>query len=97
MSRADIDAIHSIREETERAENRGDADFFRAHCTDDLVVMPPGMPAVFGKEAAVEFMREFFRQFAFRIEYTSQETQIHGDVALDRGAFFHTPNAKAGG
>ena len=47
MSETDIEAIHSIREQTEKAENIGDADFFKAACTDNVVVMPPGMPAVF--------------------------------------------------
>ena len=47
MTTADIEAIHSLRRETENAENSGDADFFKSHCTQDVVVMPPGMPAVF--------------------------------------------------
>jgi len=97
MSETDIEAIHSIREQTEKAENIGDADFFKEACTDNVVVMPPGMPAVFGSSAAVEFMREFFRQFDFHIEYVSEETEIHGDIAFDRGTYSHSLTPKAGG
>ena len=54
----EVQAIHTVRERTMQAENTGDAGFFDSACTADLVVMPPNMPAVVGRGAAVEFMRE---------------------------------------
>ena len=93
----DVQAIHEIRERTMRAENTGDADFFNSACTEDVVVMPPNMPAVSGRGAAVGFMREFLRQFDLNIEYVSEETQIHGDVAFDRGTYSQTLTPEAGG
>jgi uncharacterized protein (TIGR02246 family) len=97
MNEADIDAIKSVREKTEAAENSGDAEFFLTYCSDDVIVMPPGMPVVNGPKAASEFMREFFRQFDFHIEYESEETQILGDTAFDRGTFFHRLTPRGGG
>jgi ketosteroid isomerase-like protein len=93
----DVQAIHTIRERTMHAENIGDADFFDSACTADFVVMPPNMPAVVGRGAAVGFMREFLSQFDLSIRYVSEETQIHGDIAFDRGTYSQSLTPKAGG
>lgn len=93
----DVEAIGAIRERTMQAENDGDADFFDTACTEDVVVMPPHMPAVVGRGAAVGFMREFLGQFDMAIQYVSEETRIHGDMASDRGTYSQTLTAKAGG
>ena len=97
MREKDIEAIHEVRERTSHAENTGDADFFAEACTEDVVVMPPGLPTVLGRAATVEFMRELFRQVDFHIEYVSEEIQLHGDIAFDRGTYSHTLTPKAGG
>ena len=97
MREKEIEAIHAVREATTQAENTGDANFFGEACTGDVVVMPPGMPAVLGRDATVEFMREFFREVDFHIEYVSEEIQLHGDLAFDRGTYSHTLTPKAGG
>lgn len=97
MSDSDLQAIHSIRAGAEAAENCGDADYFLKHCSDDVVVMPPAMPQVTGAGNVAEFMREFFRQFDFRISYSSEETQVFGDRAFDRGSFTHTLTPQSGG
>ena len=93
----DVQAIHTVRERTMLAENTGDADFFDSACTADIVVMPPNMPAVVGRQAAVGFMREFLSQFDLSIRYVSEETQIHGDIAFDRGTYSQSLTPKAGG
>lgn len=97
MTQADVEAIKAVREKTQAAENSGDAEFFLTYCSDDVVVMPPGMPLIVGSKAASEFMREFFRQFDFHIEYKSEETQIAGDIAFDRGTFSHRLTPRTGG
>ncbi len=94
---SDVQAITEIRERTMHAENVGDAEFFDSACTEDVVVMPPGMPAVVGRDAAVGFMRAFLGQFDLRIEYVSEETRVDGDVAYDRGTYSQTLVPKAGG
>ncbi len=93
----DVQAIQEIRERTMHAENSGDADFFDSICTDDVVVMPPSMPAVTGRGATVAFMRDFLSQFDLSIQYVSEETQIHGGVAFDRGTYSQTMTPRAGG
>ena len=93
----DIRAIAEIREHTMRAENTGDAEFFNSACTDDIVLMPPGLPAVSGREAAVGFMRAFLSHFDLRIHYVSAETEIFGDAAYDRGTYTQTLAPKGGG
>ncbi len=93
----DVQAIHSVRERTMRAENTGDADFFDSACTADIVVMPPNLPAVVGRGATVGFMREFLSQFDVSIRYVSEETQVHGDIAFDRGTYSQGLTPKAGG
>jgi uncharacterized protein (TIGR02246 family) len=93
----DIQAIAEIRERTMQAENAGDADFFNSACTEDVVAMPPGMPAFVGRDAAVGFMQFFLSQFDMRIRYVSEETQIDGDTAYDRGTYAQTLTPKGGG
>ena len=93
----DVHAIAEIRTRTMQAENSGDADFFGSACTEDVVVMPPGMVAVTGRDAAVAFMRAFLGQFDLSIEYVSEETRVDGDVAYDRGTYSQTLVSKTGG
>jgi ketosteroid isomerase-like protein len=93
----DRDALERLREETTAAENSGDASFFERVAANDLVVMPPNAPAVLGRSAAVAFMQQFLGQFDLRIQYVSEEIQIHGDVAFDRGTYSQTLTPKSGG
>ena len=94
---SDVQAITEIRERTMHAENVGDAEFFDSACAEDVVVMPPGMPVVVGRDAAVGFMRAFLGQFDLRIEYVSEEIRVDGDVAYDRGTYSQTLGPKCGG
>jgi uncharacterized protein (TIGR02246 family) len=94
---SDIQAIAEIRERTMQAENDGDADFVKSVCTEDIVVMPPGMQAVSGRSAALGFMHGFLEQFDLQILYVSAEIQIDGDIAYDRGTYSQHLAAKDGG
>ncbi len=97
-SQKDVEAIRELQRRTEEAENSGDVEYFNSGvCTDDVVVMPPNMPVVVGPVASVEFMREFLRHFDLKIHYVSEETQVHGDFAFDRGSYSHTLTPRAGG
>jgi uncharacterized protein (TIGR02246 family) len=93
----DSQAISDIRERTRQAENTGDADFFDANCTDDVVMMPPNLPEVSGRGPTVAFMRGFFSQFELNVQYVNKEIQVHGDIAFDRGKYSQTLTPKAGG
>ena len=96
-SQFDVLAIRDIRERTMRAENTGDADFFNFVSADDIVVMPPGMTAVVGRDATVAFMKEFLSHFDLNIRYVSEETLVQGNIAYDRGTYSQTLTPKAGG
>jgi uncharacterized protein (TIGR02246 family) len=90
-------AIHGLRERTEKAENDGDAAFFETLAADDIVVMPPNMPVVKGRDATVRFMREFLGGFDLEIHYVSEEIQVRGDFAFDRGTYTQTLTPNGGG
>ena len=93
----DRQAIAENRERTMHAENVGNAEFFHSACVEDVVVMPPGMPACVGRDAAVEFMRAFLGQFDLTINYVSEEIRVAGDLAYDRGTYSQTLVPRAGG
>ena len=97
MSESDVRTLNQLRERTMEAENAGDAAFFEGASAEDVVVMPPGMPAVFGRAAAVTFMGAFLGQFDLRIQYVSQEIRVNGDFGFDRGTYSQTLTPKGGG
>ena len=91
---SDVRALNELRERTMEAENAGDASFFERVSAEDVVVMPPGMPAVSGRAATVAFMRAFLGQFDLRIQYVSEEIRVHGDLGFDRGTYSQTLTPK---
>ena len=97
MGESDVRTLNQLRERTMQAENAGDATFFEDVSAEDVIVMPPGMPAVLGRTATVAFMSAFLGQFDLRIQYVSEEVQVHGDLGLDRGTYSQTLTPKGGG
>jgi uncharacterized protein (TIGR02246 family) len=97
MSESDVRTINQLRERTMQAENAGDSAFFEGVSAEDMVVMPPGMPAVSGRAATVAFMSVFLGQFDLRIQYVSEEIRVHGDFGFDRGTYSQTLTPKGGG
>lgn len=94
MGESDVRALNELRERTMEAENAGDASFFEGVLTEDVVIMPPGMPAVSGRAATVAFMSAFLGQFDLQIQYVSEEIRIHGDLGFDRGTYSQTLTPK---
>ena len=98
---ADLNAIVTIRDALEAAENAGDADAVATLLSDDAVVMVPDFPVTEGKTACTHLMRDImawlFEQFDRRITYVSDEVAIIGDMAFDRGTFAFTVSPKSGG
>ena len=97
MSEVDRAGLDRLREQTQQAERDGKASFFDEVAADDIVVMPPNLPAVVGRAATVEFMRDFLGAFDLQISYTSEEVQVHGDIAFDRGTYAQTMTPRDGG
>ena len=97
MSESDVRTLNQLRERTMQAENAGDATFFEGVSAEDVIVVPPGMPAVSGRTATVAFMSAFLGQFDLRIQYVSEEIRVHGDLGFDRGTYAQTLTPKGGG
>jgi len=90
-------AIEQIRARILEAELKGDTSVFEQVTTPDVVVMPPNLAPINGREASVDLMKQFFSQNALHIEYASAQIQVNGDQAFDRGSYSQTVTPKNGG
>ena len=97
MIEPDRESLDRLRDQTEEAENEGDVSFFEGVAADDIIVMPPNSPAVVGRAATVAFMREFLSQFNLQIRYASEEIQVYGRIAFNRGTYAQTLTLRSGG
>ena len=79
------------------AENGGDFAYFTHAAAEDVVLMPPNAPPVVGRAVAVAFMREFLGTFDLQIRYSSDEVQVRGELAFDRGTYSQTLTPRSGG
>jgi ketosteroid isomerase-like protein len=98
---SDRQALQALAERMVAAELAGDAAFFEHVLAEDVVIMPPGIPAVEGLTPCLAFIRqvlaEIQREFERTITDHPAELTVHGNLALDRGAFEQTLVPKAGG
>ena len=70
-------AIETLEEEWNEAFGSGDVDALASMITGDFVAMPPNEPAVVGKEAYRQWIREFLARFA------DENTNTESDVSTD--------------
>jgi len=88
---ADLDAIQALMEKVNRADMSGDVEGLLACHTDDVVSMPPDLPALVGKDALRAYYEDAFSQLSIEaLKMTPEETQIAGDWAFSRGKFEET-------
>jgi uncharacterized protein (TIGR02246 family) len=88
---ADLAEIDALIEAVTQADMRGDIDGLLASYTDDVVSMPPDLPAIAGKEALRAYYEEAYSQLSIEaLEMTSEETRVSGDWAFSRGQFTQT-------
>jgi ketosteroid isomerase-like protein len=90
----DTAIIGQTRDQYIAAVNRADLDAVMGFWADDGVLMPPGQPAVSGKEAVRAWYQERFAQVTTRIDIRSEETHVAGDTAYDRGTLTMTLAAR---
>ncbi len=95
-SESDLAAISRLREAYVTAHNDGDADRLIELWTDDAVFMPMDEPTFTGKEAVRDHYQEFFDQVPSQIAVASDETQVAGDWAFERGTERVTMEAERG-
>ena len=92
---ADVEAIKSLSDEIMKAYNEGDLEALTAIVAEDVVFMPPGKPALIGKEA----MRNWhdFDKISIDVNITVEEVQVLGDWAFMRNIWIGTVTQKEGG
>lgn len=93
-ARSDEHVLRSLAARMVDAEIAGDPDALVTLLADDVVLMPPAMPAVEGKPACLEMIREVMRRNATEIDrrslsYTTIELTVTGSVAIERGVYQH--------
>lgn len=81
-----------------RALVEGDLEGWLATMTDDCVFLPPGVPAVTGKEALRRWVKEaFFDVFEIEFEFGYEACDINGSTASAWGWYRQGLTPKAGG
>jgi uncharacterized protein (TIGR02246 family) len=81
---ADASAIRALIQQTEKINNRGDADAWVALFEDGAVYMPPGMPEVTTREGLVEIANLGFSGAKTDVTIEPVEIRIMGDWAYAR-------------
>lgn len=94
---ADIEAINNFRDELVAAHNRNDAAGVADLFTADAVLMSPNQPAQVGKQAIESLYQGAFDQNTAELTLASDQTEVTGDWAFDRGTYAVTLTPKAGG
>lgn len=77
--------------------NAGDGDRYAALLTADAVWLPPGMPAIRGKQAIRAWLEPFFEKFDYEFSISNEEVRVAGDYAIERAAFTSKLTLKTGG
>jgi uncharacterized protein (TIGR02246 family) len=88
-------AIRDLGEAMRAAEAAFDPAIFETAVANDAVIMPPGNPAIVGRDACLDFIRAVLadtaQEFSRRESaHEIAEVQIHGNIAIDRGQFRQT-------
>ena len=93
----DTAPIDDIRNRYVAAYNAGDAAGAAALFAEDAVSMPDHAPALMGRAAIENSMKQMFAQNTVNLTVTPGETEITGDIAHEHGTFSITVTPKAGG
>jgi uncharacterized protein (TIGR02246 family) len=85
---ADEAAIRQVLADVGRHFDAGDYDAMLALYTDDVIVSAPGMPDTIGKEAWRKGIETTLPQgVKMKLRFDTQEIEIGGDLAYERGTF----------
>ena len=80
-------AVNDLLKEYSASLNSGDLDRWAALWTDDGIQMPPGEPAVIGKERIRTRNGAGLDRFKFDMGITNEELRVAGDWAFIRGTY----------
>lgn len=93
----DIAAIEEVLNQYAVTATAGDFEGWLSLHADDVVKMPPGEPAIFGREALRASFAPGFDAFDLNCIIYPEETQVHGDLGYARGTYTISATPKAGG
>ena len=90
-------AVNNLLNQYAASLNSGDLDRWVGLWTEDGVQMPPGEPAVVGKDRIRARNGAGLARFKFDMGITNEEVQVAGDWAYIRGTYKATLTPKQGG
>jgi uncharacterized protein (TIGR02246 family) len=94
---SDQAAIYHHREAYNSTLKEGNVEGWLSTLSDDCVFLPPGLPAMNGKEAIREWVTDaMFSQFHIELDYDFEELEFLGSSAFAWGWFEQTLSPKDG-
>lgn len=95
---ADEAAIRHVLAEISRTFNAGDYEGMFALYRDDVLILPPNAPEIVGKQAwRTEMQATLPPNAAMKLRFDTQELEIAGDLAYERGTYLvEAPDAATG-
>lgn len=97
MAAGYVDAINEVREAEAATLNTAMLENLANVYAADVLMMPPGEPAVTGREAATAWFSDFVEMFDVNLDYTSSDVTVAGDWAIERYTGTATMTPKEGG
>jgi uncharacterized protein (TIGR02246 family) len=95
--RADVAAIEALLQQYGSVVTTGDLDAWLALWIEECVVMPPEMPAVYGKDNLRALQAPSFENFKWSMTVNTQEVKVSGNLAFARGTYSAMLTPKGGG
>ena len=94
---ADVAAINAVANREMAAFGSMDTATLNAVFAPSLIAMPPGEPAIQGRDALVKWAQAIHDQFTVEGEYTASNVEVAGDLAVHRFTGRLTLTPKSGG
>ena len=98
---SDVERVHRARAQLEEAYNRRDVAGLVTILTDDVVFLPPGAPAMVGRDSVVAMHQASFRQasdqYTSTLDHSSDEIIMAGIWVMDMGTYVATITPADGG
>ncbi|MEA5259095.1 nuclear transport factor 2 family protein [Arcicella aquatica] len=92
-----VDEIDQIRLIIQESENTGNLALMSSIMADDITVIVPNTPVVYGKPAGEAFLKSWFDAFIIEIEYIPEKIQISQDLAYEWCTYYQTTTDKSSG
>ena len=97
MAAADRSSIRELIRTQTGAINRSDVEAVLACLHPSVVYMPCGEPRAEGRDAAREALSALFSRYEVNVSYQSQEIEVLGERAIERGQFVRRTSGREDG